>query len=439
MPANSYRGSGSVNVLLVGSGGREHALASALAKSPQLGKLLVAPGNPGTEALGRNVQVGSEDNAGLLTLAQRAAVDLVVIGPEVPLVAGLVDRLSKAGIVAFGPTAAAAQLEGSKGFTKDLCREFAIPTAAYARFTEAKRARQHVMRASLPVVIKADGLAAGKGVVIAATLEQAEAAIDFMFGGGFGAAGASVVIEDFLEGEEISFFALCDGTHAVPLGSAKDHKRLGEGDTGPNTGGMGAVSPAPAMTPALQARIMRQIIEPTLAGMRARGAPFKGMLFAGLMLTKTGPQLIEFNVRFGDPETQAILPRLDQDILPLLLATAEGRLPSKPVRFRRETALAVVLAAQGYPEAPLKGTEIRNLGAAAALPGVSVFQAGTRRIGDRLLADGGRVLTVVALGADTANARSLAYRAVDAIDWPDGFCRRDIGDRALAKEPANGG
>ncbi len=434
MPANSNRDRKGLTVLLVGSGGREHALAAALAKSPGLGTLLIAPGNPGTEALGRNTPVDISDNAALCWLAKRENVDLVVIGPEAPLVAGLVDDLTRVGVLAFGPTAAAAQLEGSKGYTKDLCREFAIPTAAYGRFSDRKAAQDHLAGAALPVVIKADELASGKGVLIATTVGEAESALDLMFAGGFGTAGASVVIEEFLEGEEISFFALCDGHKALPLGSAMDHKRVGEGDTGPNTGGMGAISPAPAMTTALEARIMREIVEPTLAGMQARGTPFKGVLFAGLMLTTAGPQLIEFNVRFGDPETQAILLRLDEDLLALLLATAQGSLPSRPIRLRPQAAVAVVMAAQGYPAAPLNGTAIRNVEAAAALPGVQVFHAGTRRVGDVLVAEGGRVLTICALGRDAAEARSVAYQAVDAIDWPEGFARRDIGARTLRPE-----
>ncbi len=416
-----------MNVLLLGSGGREHALATSIAKSPLLGRLIVAPGNPGTAALGRNEPLDIDDPAAVLALARREAIDLVVVGPEAPLVAGVSDALSEAGFAVFGPSRAAAALEGSKGFTKDLCRDFGIPTAAYGRFFSAEAALGHVAAAALPIVIKADGLAAGKGVIIAETHSEAEAAVSFVFGGGFGAAGASVVIEEFLDGEEISFFALCDGASALPLGSAQDHKRVGEGDTGPNTGGMGAIAPAPAMTGDLQADIMRRIIGPTLGGMQARGMPFRGVLFAGLMLTRDGPQLIEFNVRFGDPETQAILPLLEQDLLPLLRATAAGQLPVEPLTFRPETSVAVVMASRGYPDRPLKGTEIRGVDLADALPGVKVFHAGTRVEDGRLVADGGRVLTVTALGANATEARARAYMGVDLINWPEGFCRRDIG------------
>jgi phosphoribosylamine--glycine ligase len=423
-----------VKVLLLGSGGREHALAAALSRSPLLTDLIVAPGNPGTATLGRNVSLDLADHAAILDLARSEAVDFVVVGPEAPLVAGLIDRLTEAGILGFGPSEAAAQLEGSKGFTKDLCREFGIPTAAYARFGAAASAKAYLAGHALPVVIKADGLAAGKGVIIAATLTEAETTIDDMFAGSFGAAGASVVIETFLEGEEVSFFALCNGEQALAFGSAQDHKRVGDGDTGPNTGGMGAISPAPIFDAALEARVMQEIIAPTLRGMQARGTHFRGILFAGLMVGPAGPQLIEYNVRFGDPEAQVILPRLKSDLLPLLLASARGALPDSPPCFDDEVALTVVLAAQGYPAKPVKGTVIGDLAAAAALPGVQVFHAGTRQDGAALLADGGRVLTVTALGRDARQAQARAYRAVDAIDWPGGFCRRDIGWRAVERE-----
>ncbi len=417
----------SIDVLILGAGGREHALAAAIARSPRLGRLLIAPGNPGTAALGTNLALDPQDPAAVVELARREGVGLVVVGPEAPLVAGVADALEAAGIAVFGPSRAAAALEGSKGFTKDLARDFAIPTAAYARFDDRARAEAHLATIPYPTVIKADGLAAGKGVVIAADRAEAGRALDLMFGGGFGAAGASVVIEEFLAGEELSFFALCDGGRALAFASAQDHKRVGEGDTGPNTGGMGAVSPAPALDAALEARIMAEIVAPTLRGMAERGSPFKGVLFAGLMLTADGPKLIEFNVRFGDPETQAILPRLDGDLLELLDAVARGRLPAGPVRFRPETGVSVVMAARGYPDAPLRGTEIRGLDAAAARPGVTLFHAGTRAEGGHVLADGGRVLTLTGLGADAAEARARAYAGIDALDWPDGFCRRDIG------------
>ena len=419
-----------LNVLLLGSGGREHALASAIAASPKLGRLFIAPGNPGTAALGENVALEPSDTAAVVAFAQRGGIDLVVVGPEAPLVSGVADALEVAGIAVFGPTKAAARLEGSKGFTKELARDFAIPTARYGWFDEAEAAKRHLAMAHYPIVIKADGLAAGKGVVIAEGREAAEQAVDFMFGGGFGTAGTSVVIEEYLQGTELSFFALCDGTRALPFGSAQDHKRVGDGDTGPNTGGMGAISPAPVLTPALETQIMDQIVVPTLHGMRERGAPFRGVLFAGLMLTAAGPQLIEFNVRFGDPETQAILCRLDEDLLTLLDATARGSLRDDAVRFRPEVAIAVVMAARGYPDAPRKGTEIRGLGRVAASPGVTLSHAGTRLEAGRILADGGRVLTVTGLASDAAEARSRAYAGIAEMDWPEGFCRSDIGATA---------
>ena len=418
-----------IDVLILGAGGREHALAASIARSPRLGRLFVAPGNPGTAALATNVALDPADPAAVVDLARRESIGLVVVGPEAPLVAGVADALDAAGIPVFGPSRAAAALEGSKGFTKDLARDFAIPTAAYARFDDAASARAHLATIPYPTVVKADGLAAGKGVVIAADRAEAEAAVAFMFGGGFGAAGAAVVIEDFMEGEELSFFALCDGSRALPFASAQDHKRVGEGDTGPNTGGMGAISPAPVLDAALEARIMAEIVEPTLRGMQERGAPFKGVLFAGLMLTSEGPKLIEFNVRFGDPETQAMLPRLDQDLMPLLEAVASGTLPEGPIRLRPEVAVSVVMAARGYPDAPLKGTVIGGLDAVATMPGVTLFHAGTRAEAGRILADGGRVLTLVGQGADVEAARSRAYAGIDALDWPEGFCRRDIGTR----------
>ncbi len=416
-----------MNVLLLGSGGREHALATSILKSPRLTRLIVAPGNPGTAGLAETMAVDIADPAAVVALALRENIGLVVVGPEAPLVAGVSDALTQAGFAVFGPSQAASRLEGSKGFTKDFCREFGIPTAPYGRFFSAEAAHAHLDTAPLPIVVKADGLAAGKGVIIARTADEAREAVDFIFAGGFGSAGTSLVIEEFLEGREISFFALCDGTRAVPLGSAEDRKRVGDGDTGPNTGGMGAIAPAPAMTERLQAEVLERIVDPTLAGMRARGTPFRGVLFAGLMLTRDGPQLIEYNVRFGDPETQAILPRLADDLLPLLEAAATGVLPAGPLTFRPEIAVAVVMAARGYPDQPVRGTTIRAVEAAARCPGVQVFHAGTRLADGELLADGGRVLTITALGRDSAEARARAYAGVDAIDWPEGFCRRDIG------------
>ena len=424
-----------MNVLLIGSGGREHALALAISRSPRLTKLFVAPGNPGTAGIAENVVVDAASHQAVIDFCRLMQIGLVVVGPEAPLVAGLVDDLEAVGIRAFGPSKAAAQLEGSKGFTKDLCREFNIPTGAYQRFDSATAAKAYVRSHGAPIVVKADGLAAGKGVVVAMSLGEAEAALDMIFGGAFGAAGASVVVEEFLDGEEASFFALCDGERALAFASAQDHKRVGDGDTGPNTGGMGAFSPAPVMTDAMSARVMAEIIEPTLAGMRTRGTPFKGVLFAGLMIGRQEPKLIEFNARFGDPETQAILPRLQDDLLTLLLACAEGRLPAGPVRLSAETALTVVFAAKGYPDAPERGSEIRGVERAAAMPGVTVYHAGTRRDGDRLVAAGGRVLNVTACAPSVAQAQQRAYAAIDAIDWPGGFCRRDIGWRAVAKSP----
>ncbi len=420
-----------MNVLLIGSGGREHALALALAKSPALSKLFIAPGNPGTERLGENVILKIEDHEAVINFCRLMKIEFVVVGPEVHLVAGIVDSLAAAGILAFGPSKAAAQLEGSKGFTKDLCAQFNIPTAAYRRFNALPEAQAYLREQSLPIVIKADGLAAGKGVVVATTRAEAEAALNMMFDGGLGTAGAEVVIEAFLEGEEASFFALCDGTHALAFASAQDHKRAYDGDKGPNTGGMGAYSPAPCMTPELEAQVMRQIIEPTLRGMVARGTPFKGVLFAGLMLTKSGPSLIEYNTRFGDPETQVMLLRLDEDLLPLLLASAKGDLPQKPVRLSPQTALTVVYAAQGYPGAVVSGTELRGLDAAVGVPGVTVFHAGTKRDGEKLVAIGGRVLNITALAPNVATARARAYEAIAKIDWPEGFYRTDIAWRAL--------
>ncbi len=420
-----------MNVLLIGSGGREHALALSLSRSPLLTQLFIAPGNPGTETLGRNVTLDVADHRAVVDFCKLMQIGFVVVGPEAPLVAGLVDDLEAAGVLAFGPSKAAAQLEGSKGFTKDLCAEFSIPTADYQRFSAADPAKAYVRQRGAPIVVKADGLAAGKGVIVAMSVDEALAAIDMIFGGAFGAAGAEVVVEDFLEGEEASFFALCDGTRALAFASAQDHKRVGDGDTGPNTGGMGAYSPAPIMTAAMSARVMAEIIEPTMAGMRQRGTPFKGVLFAGLMIGPRGPKLIEFNARFGDPETQVMLARLNQDLLPLLLASAKGALPAGPVKLSAQAALTVVYAAKGYPDAPERGSEIKGLERAAAMEGVTVFHAGTKREGTRLLANGGRVLNVTARGDSVAQAQARAYGAVDAIDWPGGFCRRDIGWRAL--------
>ena len=373
------------------------------------------------------------DQSAILSFAREAAIDLVVIGPEQPLVEGLADTLRAAGIAVFGPSAAAAQLEGSKSFTKALCDRANVPTAGYARFTDAAEAKAALPRFGLPAVIKADGLAAGKGVIIATTTAEAEAAIDDMIGGRFGAAGASLVIEDFLEGEEVSLFALADGKTVLALGSAQDHKRVGDGDTGPNTGGMGAYSPARVLTPALEARVMAEIVRPSVDAMAAAGTPFAGVLFAGLMLTTDGPKLIEYNVRFGDPECQVLMMRLDEDLLPLLHAAAEGRLEERAVVWSDDAALTVVMAARGYPGTPETGGAIAGLDDAEA-QGAQVFHAGTRAEASGLVAAGGRVLAVTARGTTVAEAQAAAYRAVDAIDFPTGFFRHDIGWRAIASD-----
>lgn len=422
-----------MNVLLIGAGGREHALAWALSASPLLTKLFCAPGNPGIAEVAACISLDPADHAAVIRFCRENQIALVVIGPEAPLVAGLGDALGKSGIRYFGPTKAAAQLEGSKGFTKDLCREANIPTAAYGRFTERDAAKAYLTSQGMPIVIKADGLAAGKGVVIATTRAEAEAAVDACLSGAFGAAGSEVVIEEFLQGEEASFFALCDGVTALPLASAQDHKRVGDGDTGPNTGGMGAYSPAPIMTREMTNRVMHEIIGPTVKTMAARGTPFKGVLFAGLMITASGPKLIEYNVRFGDPETQVLMMRLRSDLLAALIATADGVLSNFDLRWSDDAALTVVMAANGYPGTPLKGTEIKGLEAAKLVPNVEIFHAGTRRDGTRLLADGGRVLNVTGRGRTVAEARDAAYAAIEKIDWPDGFYRKDIGWRALQR------
>ncbi len=417
---------------MLGSGGREHALAWKLAQSPTLTKLYAAPGNPGIGHHAALVPLAMTDQAAIVSFAQEAAIDLVVIGPEQPLVDGLADALRAAGVAVFGPSAAAAQLEGSKEFTKALCDRAGVPTAAYAAFTDAAAARAALPRFGLPVVIKADGLAAGKGVIIATITAEAEAAIDDMLGGRFGSAGASLVMEEFLEGEEVSFFALADGTTVIPFGSAQDHKRVGDGDTGPNTGGMGAYSPARVLTPELEARVMAEIVRPSIMGMATAGTPFTGVLFAGLMLTDIGPQLIEYNVRFGDPECQVLMMRLDEDLLPILHAAATGTLEDRTIRWKDEAALTVVMAAEGYPDAPRTGGAIRGIEAAEAT-GARVFHAGTRNDTDGLVSAGGRVLAVTASAPTVAEAQASAYRAVNAIDFPSGFCRRDIGWRQVAR------
>ena len=425
-----------MRILVIGSGGREHALCWAIAGSPLADRVYCAPGNAGIEEDAECVPIAATDPPGIIDFCRRNGIDFVVVGPEAPLVAGTVDALEAEGIAAFGPTAAAAALEGSKAFMKDFCAREGIPTAAYRRFRDAEAAKAHVAAHGAPVVVKADGLAAGKGVVIAATIAEANAAIDAALGEKkFGAAGAEIVIEDFLAGEEASFFALVDGATALPLAAAQDHKRAFDGDTGPNTGGMGAYSPAPCVTPAIEGGVMERIVLPTVRAMERDGRPFKGLLYAGLMLTEAGPKLLEYNVRFGDPECQALLMRLRSDLLPALLAARDGVLKDVDLRWYDETALCVVMAARGYPDDPLRGTEIRGLAAAAGDPDVKIFHAGTKCDGGRLIADGGRVLGVTALGSDIAAARARAYAAIDRIDWPEGFCRRDIGTRLSSRTP----
>jgi len=423
-----------MNILLLGSGGREHALAWKMAGSPLVERLFCAPGNAGIAREAETVALG--DHAAVIAFCKAHAIDLVVVGPEAPLVAGLVDDLEAAGIKSFGPSRAAAQLEGSKGFTKDLCRAHAIPTAAYERFSDAAAAKRYVRQKGAPIVVKADGLAAGKGVVVAETLVQAEDAIDMMLGGGLGAAGAEVVIEEFLDGEEASFFALCDGETAIPLACAQDHKRAFDGDQGPNTGGMGAYSPAPVVTAEVGRRAMDEIVLPTVRAMKAMGSPFKGVLYAGLMIADGQPKLIEYNVRFGDPECQVLMLRLMSDIVPALVAACDGVLKNFDLRWYPQAALSVVMAAKGYPGEYDRGTAIEGLEEAGAVEGVEIFHAGTRQDGDRILADGGRVLNVCALGRNVSEAQARAYAAIDKVRWPQGFCRRDIGWREVEREKA---
>jgi phosphoribosylamine--glycine ligase len=423
-----------MNVLLLGSGGREHALAWKIADSVLTTRLWCAPGNAGIAQVAELAPLDIIDHAAVIAFCRANKVDFVVVGPEGPLVAGIVDDLEAAGIKAFGPTQAAARLEGSKGFTKDLCRDNGIPTAAYERFTNAAEAKAYVAARGAPIVIKADGLAAGKGVVVAETKAEADAAIDMMFAGGLGEAGAAVVVEEFLEGEEASFFALCDGDTAIPLASAQDHKRVFDGDKGPNTGGMGAYSPAPVMTAAMEKRVMDEIVLPTIRAMKAMCCPFKGILYPGLMITAEGPKLIEYNTRFGDPECQVLMLRLTSDLLPGLMAARDGQLKNFDLRWSKDAALCVVMATQGYPGDYAKGSRIEGLAAAATVDGVEIFHAGTKSDGAHILANGGRVLNVCASAPSVREAQARAYAAIDRIRWPEGFCRRDIGWRAVERE-----
>jgi phosphoribosylamine--glycine ligase len=418
-------------VLLIGGGGREHALAWKLKQSPLLDRLYCAPGNAGIAQVAECVALDIADHGAVARFCNAHDIGLVVIGPEMPLVAGLTDDLGAEGLKVFGPSRAAAALEGSKGFTKDLCAEYGIPTASYRRFSDGAAAKDYVATLSAPIVVKADGLAAGKGVVIAQSRAEADDAIDACFAGAFGAGRAEVVIEEFLTGEEASFFALIDGETALPLAAAQDHKRAYDGDKGPNTGGMGAYSPAPIMTAALSTRVMEEIVLPTVRAMKARGTPFTGVLYAGLMIEQGAPKLIEYNVRFGDPEAQVLMMRLKSDLLPPLLAVAEGRLEGVALDWHDEAALCVVMATKGYPGAYDKGSEIKGLTAAGADPNVEIFHAGTKRADGRILADGGRVLGVTARGETIGEAKAAAYAAIDKIDWPQGFCRHDIGARAI--------
>lgn len=423
-----------MNVLLIGSGGREHALAWALAASPMLTKLYCAPGNGGIAQVAKCVPLGLNDHEAIAAFCNENTIDFVIVGPEAPLVAGLADDLAAKGIKVFGPSKSAAQLEGSKAFTKELCDRKNIPTAKYGHFTDAKAAKAYTREQGAPIVIKADGLASGKGVTVAETLEQALEAIDDCFSGRFGEAGAEVVVEECMVGEEASFFVLCDGTNILPLATAQDHKRVGDGDTGPNTGGMGAYSPAPVMTEALCDYTIEKIIKPSVEGMAEAGMPYKGVLYAGLMITKDGPKLIEYNVRFGDPECQVMMMRLKSDLLPALIATADGVLDHVDLRWHDDVALTVVMAANGYPGDYEKGSVIANLDAAGSDDMIEIFHAGTALKDGQVIATGGRVLNVTARGKSVRDAQERAYAAVAGIDWPEGFCRSDIGWRAIERE-----
>ncbi|GLP85528.1 phosphoribosylamine--glycine ligase [Tritonibacter mobilis] len=420
-----------MNILILGSGGREHALAWAVMQNPKCDRLIVAPGNAGIAKIADCASLNAEDGGAVVTFAEENAIDFVIVGPEAPLAAGVADRLRDAGILVFGPSEAAARLEASKSFTKEICDAADAPTAGYGHFTDAEAAKAHVRASGAPIVVKADGLAAGKGVIVAMDEQTALDAIDDMFGGAFGGAGAEVVIEEFMEGEEASLFVLCDGEEILSIGTAQDHKRVGEGDTGLNTGGMGAYSPAPILSAEVEARAMEEIVKPTMRVMAERGMPYQGVLYAGLMIKDGQPRLVEYNVRFGDPECQVLMMRLGAQALDLMQAAAEGRLADARVNWAEDHAITVVMAANGYPGDYQKGSEIKGL---AALPEDSmnmVFHAGTKAEGDKILANGGRVLNVTARGDSLTEARDRAYAMVDQIDWPEGFVRRDIGWRAL--------
>jgi phosphoribosylamine--glycine ligase len=425
-----------MNILVIGSGGREHAIIWKLKQSPMCEKIYAMPGNGGIGKIAENVVISPANHAEVISFCKAKNIGLVMVGPETPLVDGLVDSLESAGILAFGPSKLAAQLEGSKDFTKKACDRYNIPTAAYETFTDAELAKKYIEKVGVPIVIKADGLAAGKGVILAHKKQEALDAIDdILVKNQFGDAGRSIVIEEFLEGEEISVFAIADGNTAIYFGSAQDHKAVGEGDTGPNTGGMGTYAPAPVMNDDLQAQVMREAILPTIHGMKKDGMPYKGILFAGFMVTKNGPKLLEFNVRFGDPETQVLMARLDCDLLPLLIASAQGNLSGHSIKTKKQAALCVVMAAKGYPGEYKSGTEIKNLNEAENMPDVLVFHAGTK-LGNNgeILANGGRVLGITAIGDTVEQAQKKAYEAVDKVDWQDGFCRRDIGWRAIGRK-----
>ena len=420
-----------MNILILGSGGREHALAWAVMQNPKCDKLIVAPGNAGIEAIADCASFDIMDGAVVVGFCEENSIDFVIIGPEAPLAAGVADDLRSAGFKVFGPSAAAAELEASKAFTKEICDACNAPTAAYGHFTDADAARAYVAEQGAPIVIKADGLAAGKGVIIAMTEAEALAAVDEMFDGSFGAAGAEVVIEEFMEGEEASFFILCDGEEVLPIGTAQDHKRVGEGDTGPNTGGMGAYSPAPVLTDAIAQKALDEIIRPTMAEMAKRGTPYQGVIYAGLMIKDGQPRLVEYNVRFGDPECQVLMMRLGAQAFDLIQAAAEGRLGEMRVNWAEDHAITVVMAANGYPGTYDKGSVINGLDNMPEDSANMVFHAGTALKDGAVTATGGRVLNVTARGASLAEAQARAYKMVDGIDWPEGFCRRDIGWRAL--------